>query len=487
MFASLSRKLPVFAILFYLILQTTATFAGDIPRHFEPGFILTHNGDTLRGFVWNPRGAVFHLECRFVSAPGEEVQHFTPREIKGFGFETNRLAISRTINMENLLRQYDKDLSGLEPNVRLQAIREFFNNTAGGHNIDTEHFILEKTGQSVLNQPLFLRVAIEGELSLYLYKNQMFVYKRGEDQAHLLFQTVSEIQRDSRTFHRKNKEYIAILRLLTSDCNNMTEGLENLRLSFNQVSRIVEDYNNCSKQPQRILNEDPTNIRVTFGFSLLSGNQMVRFENNPQFFPDSKYNSSAKFTINPGVFANVVFHKTRMNIGASFGIIYNQYNHDDFHYLREVHPDGIYTIEEQYLINMNYVKMPAMLTIRPSGIPLQPAFLMGLTYNLNFRTDNKLVENTTFHQIDEVRPRTDNDYFFYNWSTIGFIAGIELYHSLGKNIQLVTGIKYDRFTNPITLNQREVEQGTYKHPPATTGNSVFSTISLNLGIKFGAF
>lgn len=484
MSVSLTKKLPALSILFFLIFQTASTIAGDIPRHFEPGFILKQNGDTLRGYVWNPRGAVFHLECRFISAPGEQVQRYTPLEIKGFGFETNRLAISRTIDIATLLRQYDTDLSDMEPNARKQAIRDFFNKAAGNHNIDTERFILEKEGQLVLNQPLFLEVAIIGELSLYLYNNQMFVQKQGDDQVYLLFQSVTEMERDSRTYRKRNNEHIGILKLLTHDCPNIGDGLENIKLSFSHVSRIVEKYNICSKQPQRILGEDPTNIKITFGFSLHSGNQMVSFENDPQFFPDAKYNSSERFTVAPGVFANMVFHKTRLNIGASLGFIYNQYNPSNISYVRKVHPDGVYTVEEHYHINMSYLKMPVTLTIRPSNIPLRPTFLFGLTYNQNFRADTKLDEETTFHETGAVHTTTDSGYFQYNLANLGFITGIDFYLPISSSVQLVTGLRYDRFANPVLLNTRV---GGYTYPPATTGSSAFSMLSLNLAIQFSAF
>ncbi|MDN4165878.1 hypothetical protein QWY31_10205 [Cytophagales bacterium LB-30] len=186
--SSISPHSFYFKVFFLLLAIISNSYKGYSQRNFQPGFVITNQGDSIVGEAnWKVSNSSYK-ECVFRDTANQEnTVTYSPNELKGYGFYNG----------------------------------------------------VRYTSYSLNNSLVFMRVIIQGKLSLYKYKGSFFVAKDGSPLIELVNSRVS-----SKKKVVGQNAYLGVLNYLISDYpqqNNLD--LKNVKLNFRSLHRLVSTYN----------------------------------------------------------------------------------------------------------------------------------------------------------------------------------------------------------------------------------------------------
>jgi len=194
---------------------------------FLPGYVVTAEGDTLRGEVQDRIDLENTLSVRFRRGPGAEAVTYGPREAEGFGFDVGR---------------------------RFES-----------------HLLTPDIVQAAPLQPLFLQVLVEGEVSLYgfsfvpeavleraledvhpedRYRRERFAVGFPDGTVTGLFLARRSDGRD-RIATVENRHYLRVLSEAFAPCA-ADLGLRRVRYARRDLVRAVTAYNECVGAPVEV-------------------------------------------------------------------------------------------------------------------------------------------------------------------------------------------------------------------------------------------
>lgn len=186
-------KTRILVFIFFTILGSIIWAQTD----FQPGYIITNEFDTLKGFV-DYRGDIRNSTvCVFKTATSTESQTYYPADIQGYRFIDGKYYISRMIT---------------------------------------------KTDNEVR---LFLEYLVHGIANLYYYRDNRgdhyLIEKEGEDFVELTNEQV-EVYKNDRTYQIKSNRYIGLLKTTFSDCEEILPKIDNVKFKHNDLINITSEY-----------------------------------------------------------------------------------------------------------------------------------------------------------------------------------------------------------------------------------------------------
>ncbi|MBS4012545.1 MAG: hypothetical protein KGZ97_02125 [Bacteroidetes bacterium] len=149
----------IFILRFVIVLTSLSSYGSNLPYGFIHGYLINNKNDTVYGFVLNQREYHNHYQCRFKHSLEDEVLNYSPLDIKGYGFGDISYR-SASVQISDVLKNSDSDIN-------------YDHNPAA-------------------IQPLFLKVLLNGKISLLSYKDNLFVHKSGHE-AYLLLRNDNKI------------------------------------------------------------------------------------------------------------------------------------------------------------------------------------------------------------------------------------------------------------------------------------------------------
>ena len=182
------------SIFFFLCLISTY-FSCIAQFDFHPGYIITHEHDTLWGELQNRLNRFNYLACKFKQA--DQLSEYGPKEIQGFGYTGGKYFSS--VGFDTAFAEVL--VGGL---LSLYKIRDIYAVQKAGDTL----FILENT-------------TVEAKLN---YKDEVFKHGRGE--------------------FDENK-WRGILLFLTQDCEVYRNHIPKMPFNQKELIRIVKGYNDC--------------------------------------------------------------------------------------------------------------------------------------------------------------------------------------------------------------------------------------------------
>ncbi len=195
----------------YIILGAFFIFSQTLAQDFRKGFIITNEGDTVTGYV-----DYKNLEaCIFKRSAGEKSYYtYAPDDIKGFGFDFNRM------------------------------------------------FLSKKVGPY---QSLFLECLVLGSASLY--RDKITFYLEAADTILALKEKSKKtyVSRDNTTGIFQYKKYIGIIKILLKDCPPAPGESEKIRYNKKALIKLVENYNNCVSSDYTTYHSKLPWIKIGYG------------------------------------------------------------------------------------------------------------------------------------------------------------------------------------------------------------------------------
>ncbi|MGX5688446.1 hypothetical protein [Arcticibacter tournemirensis] len=201
---------------FILIIFIITSKVSLSQKNYQPGYLISVNGDTVKGFIdyrnWekNPDKITFKKSNTPESS-------YTPELIKEFGVK-NEIYVSAIVNVE--VSPFKTE------NLNYSAETTWRQDTA------------------------FLQTLVAGEKSLYYYKDrngkQQYFIRNGKDVDLLLFKQYL-VKNENGVFISANKQYLQQLEEYLSDCPAAISDLSRVSYNTTSLTNLFTRYYNCKK------------------------------------------------------------------------------------------------------------------------------------------------------------------------------------------------------------------------------------------------
>lgn len=162
------------------------------------------------------------------------------------------------------------------------------------------------------NESIFLNLVVGGATDLFTYVNnngsiQYVAYKK-EYGFKILQNNESSINRRGKEFNQNTKEYLGVLNLMFSDCNDNIS-FENIKLGIASLSNAFIDYNQCKND----LNFNSTSFesKMTFRIGMLGGLDFNKINVNTPVASNGE--GETNFTIGTEFILIPTFFQSKLN------------------------------------------------------------------------------------------------------------------------------------------------------------------------------
>lgn len=163
---------------------------------WKPGFVITNSGDTLHGLIDYRSDRDNCHNCYFKKSKKDELNKFSPKEIKGYRYANGKYYISKSIK------------------------------------------------NSEIEDPVFLEFLINGKANIYYFKGLDEKYYLEKDTLLLeLKNTDGLVNRDNINYEIKKQEYLGTLRYAFQDANMMAD-INTTKLEHKSLINITKKYHN---------------------------------------------------------------------------------------------------------------------------------------------------------------------------------------------------------------------------------------------------
>lgn len=365
------RSLLFICIAVLFVVRTQAQLPDE---GFQPGYVITLKGDTLKGSIDYQTAKATPVEISFRNG-AEPAVNYTPQMIKGFGVNGNNF-IGSVVKVES-----------------------------GALDMPTEGFELK-----YIDTPLFLQLLVDGPKPLYgvmLVTNREQFYVRNGDVFELLGYKKYLRKGNGETFNAWNKMYLNQLTQMFKDCDAILGKLEKVPYKRDALTALFLDYYACigknanyqAKVPAR---KTATRLLIgyTFGIVNVPGEQYedLDFSNSHRLF------LGVQFDLNPA--HRNVKYTWPIEIAMSG---YKSTASDEYYFDENNYGARDYTVKAAYLkINTmyrQYIRRDDRHLFYNFGISngfsLGPDFTYeqhGLVEGLNYNTNGSL-SGTSLYEI----------------------------------------------------------------------------------------
>lgn len=187
-----------------ILLQSLIIATGQ--KGFKPGYIITNDFDTIRGFIKQKSNVQNSKSCDFIRAENQAVETYLPNDLKAYRIENSKFYWSKEVEIDSV------------------------------------------------RQRVFLEYLIDGIVDLYYYKDVGKEYYFIEKDAKLIqlsnegsLVTVKEkdgSRETEKTYFKNSNQYQNILKYLFQDSPEVLKEIPNTSFDYKPLINITEDYHN---------------------------------------------------------------------------------------------------------------------------------------------------------------------------------------------------------------------------------------------------
>ena len=358
------KKIGLFKVFVLLFILPVFPQSG-----FVPGFIITHEKDTLHGKVAYVDQALLREACQFIREGEPNPVTWSPDELYGFGFTGDKFLVSKEVTI------FTPAHVRRSPNGDIQV------------------------PESTIQEKVFLELVVEGAANLYKYdQNVFFAEKNGA-----FYQLYSEerevgdrdITRRGQIYTKEFKRYVGVLQLLMNDCPGMGEQINAVNLDEESLTRLFIEYSKCRDVQHRFYKEGRGNTSLSF--TLKGGVQGAMF-----FFTNTLKKSQVfstetfGFQTTPYVSALVSLSNPRIseNSSMNLGLFWTHYNMAGFGTYKE----GIYDHNHTVELKFHEVGIPLGVQYSFMRKAIKPYLAGGLVFIMNVNRES----NWLWEQVSSV-------------------------------------------------------------------------------------
>jgi hypothetical protein len=476
--SSTRNLLPAIVLLLLILISIQPSSAkNSLPGGFQPGFVINPSGDTLQGYIRQREGRSAYFQCSFIAQPGDPVQTFGPGDIKGYGVGPDMIYHTITIDLATFLNHFEYDVMQIQASDEVMRILHIVQENAEDPDFEKAELLKREESDPPLTQPVFLRLLLEGYMSLYIYEQLPFVIKEG-DKAYLLKQYYQTMRQEGRTVSRRRDEYQGILSFLTTDCPDANAMVAKTRYNMPAIAKVVKEYNNCIGQGTWDTGGISPSVRIRPGVSLMAGSSTLSLESNPEVYTASETNSQSVNAIAPGIGIMIDFPYLKHNIRASASVHYFSANFDNIVY--PFSAGAAMLREERFTIRHDYLKLPFLIHYSPFRSQWNPSLIVGAVVNFNLKDEYTREAHLTDLNSGEVQISPRGEYHVPVPVNAGLLAGIEVYRPMANRGFLSLGLRYEHAGSPF----RFLYHSQYSMPFTRYANLGY--LSLQVGYFIGS-
>ncbi|MDO1451472.1 outer membrane beta-barrel protein [Rhodocytophaga aerolata] len=353
---------------------------------FRDGYIVTHNGDTLRGFVDNRTETKNARQVGFKSTLSGEVTKYDPTTINAYGLTGDKMYEAKTIPVD-----------------------------------------------STSTQKAFVELLVKGKISLYRFKNDGSLYiEKDAKPLQALYQTDIKVYRNGLPYIQIRKNYIGTLQWYMSDCSQIQKKIDHAKLDYLSLMKIVDAYNHCGQEKGSLRTKRKFivisagavgGLQVSKMHSSTEGRGLVEYINHAQF----------GYSLQP---SGGVFIKTNFPWITTKISLYAEGQYTKAHYSSNyvwTMPNAVVNYREELAYTLSYLRIPVLLRYTFPRGRIKPFVQAGGTFDFILSQSSRHISeqewtNTKTVYTFENKPASFNPSFFYG--TIG--TGLEF--SLSKKL-----------------------------------------------------
>lgn len=269
-------------------------------QNFVPGYIVDREGDTSRVLIRHQNKQLTPEHIHIRQSPNSEPQKLGVEDISAFGMEGDvfiRAVVERDTRFRNV-----KNLD---------------------HNKDPK----------LVTDTVFLQLLVNGEKSLYLYRDQQkqdnyYIWQDGRPV--LLIYTQYLYEDETAKYQRENQTYKGQLINYMKDCRAVFEEINKADYETSSLISVFDYYyENCSEHPAPEYIFDKNKLKLKFRYGIFAGYAMskIHFEGNSVGYYnliDADFPNSHDFTA--GGFIDLVFPWGKGNFSLNNELEFTQFN-----------------------------------------------------------------------------------------------------------------------------------------------------------------
>ncbi len=260
-----------------LLFSSISAYGQD---NYKPGYVITNSLDTIRGYLLNVNTNPYK-ECSFKKSLNENVVVYSPDQIYGYRFEDNgKFYISKDTPVDKSMKRY------------------------------------------------FLEYMIQGKANIYLRTDQLVHYYI--ETARYKMMEISETEKYSRTklgdVIVRPKLYTGKLKYVLSDCPEVFDEIDKLKLYPTQIIKLAEDYHNhvCTGEKCIIYEKKIQPLKINWG--IVAGTSYNKFYFNDESYTYYQFNGFVGLNVE---IENAVFSFEKLSLKT--GVNIQQFNKFNFY------------------------------------------------------------------------------------------------------------------------------------------------------------
>lgn len=353
---------------------------------FRHGYIVTHNSDTLRGFVDNRTETKNARQVSFKSTLSGEVVKYDPTTIQAYGLTGDKMYEAKTIPLD-----------------------------------------------STSTEKAFVELLVKGKISLYRFKNDGRLYiEKDAKPLQALYQTDIKVYRNGLPYIQIRKNYIGTLQWYMADCSQIQKKIDHAKLDYLSLMKLVDAYNHCG--------QERGSLRTKRKFMVISagavgGLQISKMHSSTEGRGLVEYINYAQFGYSRQP-SGGVFIKTNFPWITTKVSLYVEAQYTKAHYYSNyvwTMPNAVVNYREELSHTLSYLRLPVLLRYTFPRGRVKPFVQAGGTFDFILSQSSRHISeqewtNTKTVYTFENKPVTFNPSFFYG--TIG--TGLEF--SLSKKL-----------------------------------------------------
>ncbi len=400
-------------LIFVLLLLMGSTII-KAQSNFEPGFIITLNGDTIEGFV-DSRGAVRNAKiCSFKNQQEDQVMDYIPSELIAYGFDGGNFYVSRNV----------KTIS------------------------DTT--------------PIFLEYLINGIVDIYFYRdeanNNHYFIEKDDLKLTELDNSMNEIDINGTKFIRHSNRYIGVLNIAFNDSPSIQEKVSSIKLKRNSLIDIAMDYHNEVCEGEKCIVYSKEKLKSKFSIEpiigidihTLIGNDKTAIEQyKPSGYDMEALNLPPKFSMmsnlnySIGFKSSVTWPSFNERVSVNLQMKAGKY---------ELYGKGNVGSNIYGLSTSGYNLMHNLFVAYtfPKGT-IRPVFLVGFSYNIIF-SKNEIDVLGHIYNGSGIRFTDEGSYDVLAPQYYGGLLGVGADIHISKKYIVTTSLQYNIMPDSQTLS-----------------------------------
>ncbi len=313
----LQKKVKYFIFLLIIVININICFSKD---KFIPGYILTVNGDTLKGEILD-RGAIINAQIVvFRENENGKEQYLTPIDISAYFISNGNYYESRIFDFYQQI-----------PVKTLQL------------NANTSKESKTRSAYKIIRDTAFLRIVVKGKARLYIYTNKAgremyFIETPYRGFKHLKDHKTYSTRKNGAIKFKTKRTILDTLQFIVSDCKEDIFLEKRKKVLMTDMINLLMDYNSCIDSKSEII-QPRKKTKIRFGLN-------VGWNTTNIDAKEEQISQMEKYDFNPGsgymigIIADWYFNNLKEKWAIQTEFCYNQKSADPNNYDVLVHYVG---------------------------------------------------------------------------------------------------------------------------------------------------